>query len=39
MPKYLSNLNLALLAKPKKPISTMSCCIAIGIVDAMIGVA
>ena len=39
MPKYLSYLNLALLARPKKPISTMSCCMAIGIVAAMIGVA
>ena len=39
MPKYLSYLNFALLAKPKKPISTMSCCMAIGIVEAMIGVA
>ena len=39
MPKYLSYLNLALLAKPNRPISTMSCCMAIGMVEAIIGVA
>ena len=39
MPKYLSYLSLALFARPKRPISTMSCCMAIGSAAAMIGVA